>query len=105
MSKIKYYKNIKLEEFLDETVKKCIKNEKIVDKLDEINLNLNKTDDYVEIIYTDELASEITFDITNINGEKKVILTVNIYDEADIIKIDFEIIKSTLEKLLKDLED
>lgn len=113
MSKIKYYKNINLEEFLDEKIKECTEDE-IESNKEEINNNLQiEFDKFVdmsegldiEIVESDELESDITFEITKIKGKKKLVLTVNIYDDSEIIKLDFEIKKSTLKKLLKDLED
>ena len=113
MSKIKYYKNINLEEFLDEKIKECTEDE-IESNKEEINNNLQIEFDKIvdmsegldiEIVESDELESDITFEITKIKGKKKLVLTVNIYDDSEIIKLDFEIKKSTLKKLLKDLED
>lgn len=113
MSKIKYYKNINLEEFLDEKIKECTEDE-IESYKEEINNSLQIEFDKIvemgegidiEIVESDELESDITFEITKIKGKKKLVLTVNIYDDSEIIKLDFEIKKSTLKKLLKDLED
>ena len=114
MSKIKYYKNIKLEEFLDENIKECTEEELMIKSIDtseynsEVNVeNIIDSHDCIdiEIVEADELESDITFEITKVKGKKKLILTVNIYDDSEIIKLDFEIKKSTLKKLLKDLED
>ena len=121
MSKIKYYKNIKLEEFLDETIKECteaelmysyneMNNEMNNTKISKCNSELNSKNiidshECIEIVEVNELVSDITFEITKIKGMKKLVLTVNIYDETEIIKLDFEIKKTTLKKLLKDLDD
>ena len=114
MSKIKYYKNIKLEEFLDENIKECTEEELMENYLEiskcNTDLDIEKIIDShdcidIEIVEADELESDITFEITKVKGKKKLVLTVNIYDESEIIKLDFEIKKSTLKKLLKDLED
>ena len=114
MSKNKYYKNKKLEEFLDENIKQCIEEDSNVTQHNIINQTLvfnletkiESTNDIdIEIIETDELESEITFEISKVKDKKKLVLTVNIYDESEIIKLDFEIKKATLKKLLKDLED
>mgnify|MGYP006096359293 FL=1 len=116
MSKIKYYKNKnkKLEEFLDENIKECTEDEINATQIDAFNqtngYNLatiieSTNDNDIEIIETEELESDITFEITGVKGKKKLFLTVNIYDESEIIKLDFEIKKETLKKLLKNLED
>ena len=101
MSKIKFYKNINLEEFLDENISENLivdndSNEMIINEDNNIDL---------EIIETDDIESDITFEIDKVKGKKKLILTVNIYEADEIIKLDFEIKKTTLKKLLKDLED
>lgn len=101
MSKIKFYKNINLEEFLDENISENL----IVDNdSNEMIINEDNSID-LEIIETDDIESDITFEIDKVKGKKKLILTVNIYEADEIIKLDFEIKKSTLKKLLKDLED
>ena len=99
--KIKFYKNINLEEFLDENISK---NLIIEDDINEIVITEDNSID-LEIIETDDIESDISFEINKIKGKKKLILTVNIYEADEIIKLDFEIKKSTLKKLLKDLED
>lgn len=103
MSKIKYYKNINLEEFLDEDIKETI----ILDESNEIDINEDTNFDEldIEIVVDDMIQSDINFDISKVNGKKKLTLVVNIYDNDEIIKLDFEIKKTTLKKLLEDLEE
>ena len=101
MSKIKFYKNINLEEFLDETISE---NLMIEDDMNEIVITEDNNIE-LEIVETDDIESDISFEINKIKGKKKLILTVNIYEADEIIKLDFEIKKSTLKKLLKDLDD
>lgn len=101
MSKIKFYKNINLEEFLDETI-----SENLIIEDDSNNIIITEVNNIeLEIIETDDIESDISFEINKVKGKKKLILTVNIYEADEIIKLDFEIKKSTLKKLLKDLED
>lgn len=101
MSKIKFYKNINLEEFLDETI-----SENLIIEDDSDNIIITEVNNIeLEIIETDDIESDISFEINKVKGKKKLILTVNIYEADEIIKLDFEIKKSTLKKLLKDLED
>jgi len=101
MSKIKFYKNINLEEFLDETI-----SENLIIEDDSDNIIITEANNIeLEIIETDDIESDISFEINKVKGKKKLILTVNIYEADEIIKLDFEIKKSTLKKLLKDLED
>lgn len=101
MSKIKFYKNINLEEFLDENI-----SENLIIENDSDNMIITEDNNIeLEIIETDDIESDISFEINKIKGKKKLILTVNIYEADEIIKLDFEIKKSTLKKLLKDLED
>lgn len=102
MSKIKFYKNINLEEFLDETISENL----IVENYSDNMIIIEDNNIELEIIETDDIESDISFEISKIKGKKKkLILTVNIYEADEIIKLDFEIKKSTLKKLLKDLED
>ena len=106
--KIKFYKNISLEEFLDENI-----NKENVKNSYEDNSPDNSTDFIIgeqdqidiEIIEADDIESDISFEISKQKGKKKLILTVSIYEDDEIIKLDFEIKKSTLKKLLKDLEN
>lgn len=107
MSKIKYYKNINLEEFLDEDIKEVVfSNNETNNKTEYNNEDFEDFEDLgIEIVEEDMIQSDITFDISKVKGKKKLTLVVNIYDNDEIIKLDFEIKKSTLKKLLKDLED
>ena len=101
MSKIKFYKNINLEEFLDENI-----SENLIVENDSDNMIITEDNNIeLEIIETDDIESDISFEINKIKGKKKLILTVNIYEADEIIKLDFEIKKNKLKKLLKDLED
>ena len=104
MSKIKYYKNINLEEFLDEDIKEVVFSNNETNNENDDN-NEDFEDLGIEIMEEDMIQSDITFDISKVKGKKKLTLVVNIYDNDEIIKLDFEIKKSTLKKLLKDLED
>lgn len=104
MSKIKYYKNINLEEFLDEDIKETVFLDETKDDEDIIE-ETNFEELGIEIVEDDMIQSDITFDISKVKGKKKLTLVVNIYDNDEIIKLDFEIKKSTLKKLLEDLEE
>tara|TARA_B110000908_G_scaffold172509_1_gene240395 strand:+ start:1900 stop:2268 length:369 start_codon:yes stop_codon:yes gene_type:complete len=122
MSKIKYYKNINLEEFLDEDINEntstiinknyisddLIMNENTIINKNDISDNFIINEDNsinIEIVETDDIESDISFEINKQSGEKKLILTVTIYELDEMLKLEFEIKKSTLKNLLKDLED
>tara|TARA_B110000879_G_scaffold131043_1_gene171958 strand:+ start:1401 stop:1769 length:369 start_codon:yes stop_codon:yes gene_type:complete len=122
MSKIKYYKNINLEEFLDEDINEntstiinknyisddLIMNENTIINKNDISDNFIINEDNsinIEIVETDDIESDISFEINKQSGEKKLILMVTIYELDEMLKLEFEIKKSTLKNLLKDLED
>ena len=101
MSKI-FNRNINLDEFLDETI--IVQND-LISEDNNIDLEIIENNIGLEIIEADDIDSDVSFEINKCKGKKKLILTVNLYEGDEMIKLDFEIQKSTLKKLLKDLED
>ena len=89
MSKIKYYKNINLEEFLDEDInentstiinKKYISDDLIMNENTSTIINKNDISDNfiinednsinIEIVETDDIESDISFEINKQSGKK-----------------------------------
>lgn len=110
----------KIEEFLDEkiiinenTKKKNVeksdndfKNDSDNDSENDSENNSENEDEMVITVEDDDiLESDLSFEIIKKDGKKKLNFVVKIYDDDEILKLNYEIKKSTLKKLLKDLDD
>ena len=108
--KIKYYKNINLEEFLDEDAIILHETKKPTNNVLDIDYDLTDIDD-IEIIDMDELDEEgniftdVSVKVVKNNNEKVLRISLDLFINNDLVKFDFDINKSTFLQLYKDFKD
>ena len=108
--KIKYYKNINLEEFLDEDTIVVSETKKPTKNLLDIDYDLTDFDD-IEIIDMDELDeqenifTDVNVKVVKSDDEKVLRITLDLFINNDLVKFDFYINESTFLQLYKDFKD
>lgn len=108
--KIKYYKNINLEEFLDEVTIVVDKSIKPTQNLLNIDYDINDFDD-IEIIDMDELENDenvitdVNIKVVKNNNNKVLRITIDLLINDDLVKFDFDINETTFLQLYKDFKD